>query len=87
MWLPAKTPAVLVGFACVYGFASGIFISVMPAATAQITPVDKLGARLGAFGSVTSVAFLTGTPIAGSLIQGETREGYQPLLIFAVSLR
>lgn len=86
MWLPATSPAVLVGFACIYGFASGIFISVMPAATAQITPTERLGARLGAFGSVTSVAFLTGTPIAGSLIQGETREGYQPLIIFAVSL-
>lgn len=60
MWLPAKTTAVLVGFTCVYGFASGIFISVMPAATAQITPTERLGVRLGAFGSVTSVAFLTG---------------------------
>lgn len=86
MWLPARTPAVLVGFACVYGFASGIFISVMPAATGQITPTERLGARLGAFGSVTSVAFLTGTPIAGSLIRSETRAGYQPLIIFAVSL-
>lgn len=87
MWLPSTTPGVLVGFACLYGFASGIFISVMPAATAQITPAEKLGARLGAFGTVTSVTLLTGTPIAGALIESDTRAGYQPLIIFAVSSR
>ncbi len=68
-----------------YGFCSGIFISVMPAAVGQITPADKLGARLGAFGSVTAIAFLIGTPIAGALIQGDTVAGYQPLIIFSVS--
>lgn len=84
MWLPSTTPGVLVGFACTYGFASGVFISVTPAAAGQITPSAKLGARLGAFGTVTSVAVLTGTPIAGALVRGDTREGYQPLIIFAV---
>lgn len=86
MWLPATTPGVLAGFACLYGFASGVFISVMPAATGQIIPADKLGARLGAFGTVTSMAFLTGSPIAGALITSETRAGYHSLIIFAVSL-
>ncbi|KAI3540353.1 hypothetical protein CSPX01_08265 [Colletotrichum filicis] len=83
MWLPATTPGVLAGFACLYGFASGVFISVMPAATGQIIPADKLGARLGAFGTVTSMAFLTGSPIAGALITSETRAGYHSLIIFA----
>lgn len=83
MWLPSTHPGVLVGFAIIYGFSSGIFISVMPAATGQIIPTEKLGARLGAFGSVTSIAFLVGTPIAGVLIKSHTREGYQPLIIFA----
>ncbi|KAF6828192.1 hypothetical protein CPLU01_08671 [Colletotrichum plurivorum] len=82
MWLPATSPGVLVGFACPYGFASGVFFSVMSAATGQIVPTEKLGARLGAFGTVTAAAFLTGTPIAGALIRSETREGYQPLIIF-----
>ncbi|KAK1635571.1 major facilitator superfamily domain-containing protein [Colletotrichum phormii] len=83
MWLPATTPGVLAGFACLYGFASGVFISVMPAATGQIIPADRLGARLGAFGTVTSMAFLTGSPIAGALITSETRAGYHSLIIFA----
>lgn len=85
MWLPSTTPGVLMGFACMYGFASGIFILAMPAATGQITPTERLGARLGAFGTVTSVAVLTGTPIAGALIRDDTRAGYQPLIVFAVS--
>lgn len=84
VWLPSTTSNTLIVFACLYGFVSGIFISVMPAATAQITPTEKLGARLGAFGTVTSVAFLTGSPTAGALIKGQTREGYQPLIAFAV---
>ncbi|KAK2758472.1 hypothetical protein CKAH01_05520 [Colletotrichum kahawae] len=83
MWLPATTPGVLVGFACLYGFASGVFISVMPAATGQIIPTEKLGARLGAFGTVTAMAVLTGSPIAGALIQSDARTGYHPLIIFA----
>lgn len=56
----------------------------MPAATGQITPKEKLGARLGAFGTLTALAFLIGTPIAGALIQEETRVGYRPLILFAV---
>lgn len=85
MWLPATTPGILVAFACLYGFASGVFISVMPAATGQIIPTEKLGARLGTFGTVTAMAVLTGSPIAGALIQSDTRTGYHPLIIFAVS--
>ncbi|KAL7928086.1 MFS general substrate transporter [Trichoderma chlorosporum] len=85
MWYTATSPGVLVGFACLYGFGSGGLISVMPAATAQIIPAEKLGARLGAFGTFTAFAFLAGTPIAGALIKSETRSGYQPVIIFAGS--
>lgn len=84
IWLPADSPSLVIVFVCLYGICSGIFISVSPAATGQITPTEKLGARLGAFGSVTSIAFLIGTPIAGALVRDNTREGYYPLIIFAV---
>lgn len=82
LWLPSATPTILVPFAILFGSASGVFISVMPAATGQFIPTDKLGARLGAFGTVTAIAFLVGTPIAGALIQSSTREGYRPLILF-----
>lgn len=85
MWLPAASPPLVVAFTCFYGFTSGIFISVMPAATGQISPVDKLGARIGAFSTAMALPVLVGTPIAGALIQEETAHGYQPLIIFSVS--
>jgi MFS family permease len=85
MWLPSTTPALVVAFACVYGFTSGIFISVMPAAVGQITAVEKLGARLGAFNTVAAVPVFVGTPVAGVLIRGEDSVGgYDPLIIYSV---
>lgn len=84
IWLPASSPPVVVAFACLYGFTSGIFISVMPAATGQIISADKLGARIGAFSTVMALPVLIGSPIAGALIADETSQGYRPLIIFSV---
>ncbi|KKA25528.1 hypothetical protein T310_0408 [Rasamsonia emersonii CBS 393.64] len=83
MWLPAVSTDVLIAFTCLYGFCSGIFISVTPSAVAQITLEAKIGARLSAFSTCTAVATLIGTPIGGALIREETRAGYQPLIIFS----
>ncbi|KAI9711719.1 MAG: hypothetical protein M1820_001863 [Bogoriella megaspora] len=83
IWLPSASVGVVISFVWLYGFASGIFISVMPAATGQIVPTEKLGSRLGAFGTVTAVAFLTGSPIAGALVNDQSRAGHRPLIIFA----
>lgn len=84
IWLPATSPNVIIAFACMYGFTSGIFISVMPAATGQIIPEEKLGARLGAFDTVAALPVFMGTPVAGALIREETIQGYYPLIIFSV---
>ena len=86
MWLPARHPGLIVVFACLYGLCSGVFISVMPAATGQIIPIENLSALLGAFGSVTSISLLIGMPIAGALVRDDTKEGYQQLIIFSVLL-
>ena len=84
IWLPAHSAQLVIAFTCLYGFCSGIFISVTPAAIGQITPEGKLGSRLGAFFSTTAIATLIGTPIGGVLIQGESRDGYRFLITFAV---
>lgn len=84
MWLPAQGVSLVIAFTLLYGFCSGIFISVTPAVVAQITPEEKLGARLGAFFSTTAIATLIGTPIGGALLQGETRSSYQYVIVFAV---
>jgi MFS family permease len=85
MWRFALNVGTLTAFVCLYGFCSGVFISVMPAATSQIVPDDKLGAQLGAFSSVTAIAVFVGTPIAGSLIKDGSVPGYMPLVTYSVS--
>lgn len=87
MWLPAQSVDVVIAFVCLYGFCSGIFICVTPAVIAQITPDEKLGARLGAFFSTTAIATLIGNPIGGALLRGEARSSYQYLILFAVGFK
>jgi MFS family permease len=86
MWLPAINVATVVAFVSLYGFSSGIFISVTPAVVAQISPEDRIGARIGAFFTLSAVATLTGTPIAGTLIKKGVLNGYNDVIIFAVSI-
>lgn len=85
MWLPASTIETVIAFVSLYGFCSGVFISVTNAAVAQILPREKQGARQGAFFVLTAVATLIGSPIGGALIKSESRTGYQPMIIFSVS--
>jgi MFS family permease len=85
MWRFALNVGTLTAFVCLYGFCSGVFISVMPAATSQIVLDDKLGAQLGAFSSLTAIAVFVGTPIAGSLIKDDSVPGYMPLVTYSVS--
>jgi MFS family permease len=86
MWLWASSVELMVAFACLYGFCSGIFISLMPAAASQITPPDRLGARLGAISSLNAISVFVGSPIAGALIRGDTVAGYRPLILYSVRL-
>lgn len=66
------------------GFFSGIFISVSAAAVGQISPVDRLGARIGTFFLPTAIATLVGTPIGGSFVKAGTKDEYHHVAIFAV---
>lgn len=86
LWLPSKGAAPLVVFACLYGFFSGIFISVSPAAVGQISPTDKLGARIATFFVPVALATLVGTPIGGAFVKNGTEEEYHHVAIFAVCL-
>jgi len=83
LWLPSRGPVPLVLFACLYGLLSGIFISVSPAAIGQISPTDKLGARIGTFFLPMALAILLGTPIGGAFVQNGTRPEYHHVAIFA----
>jgi MFS family permease len=89
MWLITSNTSVLVTFASLYGFCSGIFIAVLPVIVAQISPDNKLGGRIGAFYSVLAIAQLVGSPIAGALIKRERESGsaYSDLIVFTVCLQ
>ncbi|KAI0076125.1 MFS general substrate transporter [Panus rudis PR-1116 ss-1] len=83
LWLPSRSAAPLIVFACTYGFFSGVFISVCSAAVAQISPIDRLGARMGTFFLPTAIATLLGTPIGGAFVKTGTRDEYHHVAIFA----
>lgn len=84
MWLLAHNIQTVVAFVSLYGFCSGVFISVTNSAVSQILPKEVQGARQGAFFVLTAVATLIGSPIGGALIKTETQTGYQPMVIFSV---
>ncbi|OMP85184.1 putative transporter MCH4 [Diplodia seriata] len=86
LWLLEQNIGMIMAFALLYGFTSGVFISVTPAAVAQIVPDDKIGARVGAFFTLTAFATLMGSPIAGTLIDESSPDGYRNIILFTVGL-
>jgi MFS family permease len=49
LWLPTKSAIATFFFAALYGFFSGAFVSLAPAALAQISKMEKLGTRIGLY--------------------------------------
>ena len=67
-WIPARNNASAMVFSALYGFASGTFVSLLPALIAQISDITQIGVRVGVTYSVVSFAGLTGNPIGGALL-------------------
>ncbi|OAL06079.1 MFS general substrate transporter [Phaeosphaeriaceae sp. SRC1lsM3a] len=66
--IPASSNAAFITFAALYGFASGAFVSLLPAQVAQISKVEQIGVRIGVVFACTSIAGLVGSPIAGAIV-------------------
>lgn len=81
LWLPASANAPIIVYGVLYGFASGLTLSIIPAMVARISDVRKLGVRTGTLYAFTAVGVLTGSPIAGK-IQTDQNGGYSGLEIF-----
>lgn len=81
-WLNAHTTASIVAFAALYGFFSGAVISLQPAVIAQISPVERIGVRLGMCYGPLSIANLIGTPIAGALFNNYGMS-FMPMSVFS----
>ncbi|GAA5856087.1 hypothetical protein JCM8547_002973 [Rhodosporidiobolus lusitaniae] len=70
VFIPAcKTAGGLIAFCILFGFASGAYVSMMPAATASMTQdMTQVGHRLATMFLIISLTALTGTPISGAII-------------------
>jgi len=86
LWLLSTSIPTLVLFVTMYGFFGSSVTALPPSIIGQITPDDKLGARIGTFYSLLAAASLGGTPVAGALItDAKSRDGYRWLILFSVS--
>ncbi|SPO01386.1 related to monocarboxylate transporter 2 [Cephalotrichum gorgonifer] len=69
LWIPGTSTAAIIVYLIVFGFTSGGFIGLGPTIIAQISDIRKIGTRSGAAFAVQSFGALTGTPIAGAIVQ------------------
>ncbi|PON30109.1 hypothetical protein TGAM01_v201476 [Trichoderma gamsii] len=81
LWLPAASSAPLIVYSVLYGFASGCFLSIVPAMVASISDVRKLGTRTGSLYAVGSIGALVGSPIGGAIINDQDGH-FSGLIVF-----
>ncbi|KAK7049367.1 hypothetical protein VNI00_005968 [Paramarasmius palmivorus] len=55
----------------------------MPSCVSQISPIDKVGARIGGTYAFMAPATFAGTPITGIFIRNQTVENFQDLILFS----
>lgn len=81
LWLPAASNAPIIVFAVIYGFASGLTLTIIPALVAAISDIRKLGIRVGTLYAFSAFGALAGSPIAGAIVTSQNG-GYSGLKIF-----
>ncbi|KAL5520863.1 hypothetical protein ACEPAF_2866 [Sanghuangporus sanghuang] len=83
LWLKSTGAVTFTLFACSYGFFAGVYMTLEVATVSRLSPVEKLGARIGTFYLPIAVASLLGTPIGGAFVKSGTKEEYHRVAIFA----
>lgn len=82
VWIPAHgSSAGIIVFTALFGFASGGFVSLMSALIAHVSDIRQIGIRTGTGMAVMSFGALTGSPIAGAIVQSQGG-GYLGLQLF-----
>ncbi|KAI1437337.1 major facilitator superfamily domain-containing protein [Xylaria sp. CBS 124048] len=71
LWVPTHSTAATLTFGAIYGFASGAFVSLLPAVVAQISDLREIGARNGMLLFIGSLGALTGPPIGGAILSAQ----------------
>lgn len=75
-----KTTAGLIVFCILYGFFSGSFVSIPPAAIASLSSdVRMIGTRMGMSFAFSGIGLLIGNPIAGQIVK---RKGFESAIGF-----
>ncbi|KAK9460380.1 major facilitator superfamily domain-containing protein [Lipomyces oligophaga] len=83
-WIPAQSTPLHVIYSVVYGFASGIFVAMIPACTAKISAIHDIGTRVGLMFACLSLANLAGVPIGGVILGDATLESrWRGMMAFA----
>ncbi|KAF7555094.1 hypothetical protein G7Z17_g2421 [Cylindrodendrum hubeiense] len=82
VWIPAKTSSITIGYAIMFGFASGAFVSLVGALPLSVSPVPEIGYRMGVVFLIISIPSLTMAPIGGAILQ-YAADGWLDLKIFA----
>lgn len=73
-WVATDNLGSLVAFAVLYGFFSGALIAMPPGVFPKICPdPSKMGSRMGISWTFVAIAMLVGSPIAGVLVDLETK--------------
>lgn len=81
VWIPAKHSSVAIGFAIMFGFASGAFIGLSGALPLSVSPPPEMGYRLGVVFLAISIPALTMAPIGGAILQNSSN-GWLGVKIF-----
>ncbi|KAJ5958933.1 uncharacterized protein N7479_006083 [Penicillium vulpinum] len=89
-WLPVAfypSTGAIIGFAALYGLASGGFVSLMTPSVVVLCDgkIDQLGPKLGSFMFIIAIAALTGLPMLGALADSDWI-GFKGLIAFAGSV-
>ncbi|KAJ4209567.1 hypothetical protein NW759_013423 [Fusarium solani] len=81
VWIPAKHSSIAIGFAIMFGFASGAFIGLSGALPISVSPPAEIGYRLGVLLLAISIPALTMAPIGGAILQNSAN-GWLDVKIF-----
>ncbi|KAJ3860954.1 major facilitator superfamily domain-containing protein [Lentinula novae-zelandiae] len=82
LWYTSFAQENLIAFAALYGMFSGPFFS---SCVAEISPIERVGARIGGTYAFMASATLAGTPISGLFIKEQTRDNFDKLILFSAS--
>ena len=81
VWIPAKFSSITIGFAIMFGFASGAFVSLSGALPVSVSPLPEIGYRLGVLFLAISIPALTMAPIGGAILQNSAN-GWLAVKVF-----